>query len=215
MLSLLLLAFTTSPALADTYMGREIARTMSYRGAPWLVRSEREREEDPDQLVKALALSPGDVVCDVGAGNGFYALRIAEVVGPEGRVIATDIQPEMLGLLKERAREAGVDNVTPVLSEPTDASLPEETCDVVLLVDVYHEFSDPEAMLTGIRASLSEHGRVALVEYRAEDPTVPMKPLHKMSVDQCDREYTANGFTRVGRYDGLPWQHLLFYARKD
>jgi len=119
----------------------------------------------------------------------------------------------MLQMLQTRATEAGLDNITRVLSTETDPKLPADTCDIILLVDVYHEFSDPEAMLRGMRDALTDDGRVALVEYRAEDITVPMKPLHKMSIAQCDREYQANGFTRVAEFNGLPWQHLLFYGR--
>jgi ubiquinone/menaquinone biosynthesis C-methylase UbiE len=195
-----------------TYLGRRIARTMGVGGAPWLVRPERVVEEDPAALHAQLGLEPGDTVCDVGAGNGYHSLPLAKRVAPGGRVVATDIQQGMLDRLEARAKEAGIENVTTVLSTQTDAKLPEGTCDLVLFVDVYHELSDPEAMLADVRRSLTPDGRVALVEYRAEDPLVPMKPLHKMSVEQCDREYAANGFRRVGRYDGLPWQHLLFYA---
>lgn len=196
-------------------MGRNIAQTMSYRGAPWLIRPERVEEENPALLLANLGLVDGEVACDIGAGNGYYSLPMAELVGDTGRVVATDIQPEMLTLLEQRASDASVGNITRVLSSETDAALPANTCDVVLLVDVYHEFSDPEAMLRGIRESLTPTGRVALVEYRAEDPAVPMRPLHKMTIDQADREYLANGFARVGQFDGLPWQHVLFYGRAD
>ncbi len=198
-----------------TYLGRTIARTMGVGGAPWLVREGRVAEEDPRDLHEQLGLEPGDTVCDVGAGNGYHTLPLAKRVGLEGKVVATDIQAGMLERLRARATDAGIDNVVTVLSTQEDAKLPAGTCDLVLLVDVYHELSDPEAMLAGIRASLTETGRVALVEYRTEDDTVPMKPLHKMSVAQCDREYSANGFERVGRYDGLPWQHLLFYRPEN
>jgi ubiquinone/menaquinone biosynthesis C-methylase UbiE len=196
----------------NSYMGRPIAQTMGAAGAAWLTRPERVAEEDPDQLHRVLALKPGQTACDVGAGNGYHTLRMARAVGPTGKVVATDIQAAMLGKLRARAEAAGIDNVELRASTPTDANLPAGGCDVVLLVDVYHEFSDPEAMLAGIRASLSPGGRVALVEYRAEDPRVPMKPLHEMTAAQCDREFLANGFQKAGRHDGLPWQHLLFYT---
>lgn len=204
---------SASSAHAQEYMGRTIAETMSFQGAPWLVRPERVTEENPGLLLENLGLSEGQVACDVGAGNGYYSLPMAELVGSAGRVIATDIQPEMLTLLQERATEAGAENLTTVLSTETDAKLPASTCDVVLLVDVYHEFSDPEAMLRGIYQSLTPAGRVALVEYRGEDPAVPMRPLHKMTIVQADHEYLANGFERVGQFDGMPWQHVLFYGR--
>ncbi|MFT6160433.1 MAG: ubiquinone/menaquinone biosynthesis C-methylase UbiE [Myxococcota bacterium] len=216
MFTLLALLFACStPTQAEEYMGRNIAQTMSYRGAPWLIRPERVEEENPALLLANLGLVDGEVACDIGAGNGYYSLPMAELVGDTGRVVATDIQPEMLTLLEQRASDASVGNITRVLSSETDAALPANTCDVVLLVDVYHEFSDPEAMLRGIRESLTPTGRVALVEYRAEDPAVPMRPLHKMTIDQADREYLANGFARVGQFDGLPWQHVLFYGRAD
>lgn len=209
LLSILACASAETP----TYMGRPIAQTMGVGGAEWLTRSTREVEERASRLITALDVKKGSVVCDVGAGNGYYSLMLATEVGRRGRVIATDIQPGMLARLKARAAEAKVGNIESVLSELEDARLPPDTCDVVLMVDVYHEFSAPEAMLKGIRASLTETGRVALVEYRKEDPKVPMKPLHKMTAAQCDLEFEANGFTRVGRYDGLPWQHVLFYGR--
>ncbi len=213
MFTVLALLFACStPANAQEYMGRTIAQTMSYRGAPWLIRPERVTEENPALLLANLGLQEGQVACDIGAGNGYHSLPMAMLVGDTGRVIATDIQPEMLTLLEQRASDASVGNVTPVLSTETDAALPAHTCDVVLLVDVYHEFSDPEAMLRGIRESLTPTGRVALVEYRAEDDAVPMRPLHKMTIEQADREYLANGFTRTGQFDGLPWQHVLFYS---
>lgn len=194
-------------------MGRPIAQTMDAAGAAWLVRPERITEEDPDQLMAQLALKPGDVACDVGAGNGYYSLRLAEAVGPRGRVIATDIQPDMLAALNHRADAAAITNIETRLSTNIDSALPTNTCDRVLLVDVYHEFADPVAMLEGIRLSLTPTGSVALVEYRAEDPAVPMKPDHKMTVAQADREFEANGLRKTRQYDGLPWQHLLFYAR--
>ena len=205
---------TTEAHLVDhgTYLGRRFAHTMGVGGAPWLTRPERVEEEDPATLHEQLGVEPGDTVCDVGAGNGYHSLLLADRVGPEGRVVATDIQEGMLERLRARATQAGFDNVRTVLSTQDDAKLPANTCDLVLMVDVYHELSNPVAMLADIRGALTEKGRVALVEYRAEDPTVPIKPLHKMSVAQCDQEYQANGFRRVGRYDALPWQHLLFYA---
>lgn len=197
------------------YLGRQIARTMSYHGAPWLVRSERVEEERPDQVMEHLGVKPGMTVCDLGCGNGYYSLRLARAVGAGGKVLAVDIQPEMLELLRQRAGRAGLENIEPIRGEVHDPHLPERKVDLVLLVDVYHEFSHPERMLQAIRKSLAPDGVIALLEYRAEDPTVPIKPLHKMSKAQILKEYEANGFRLVRQYDGLPWQHLMFFGRDE
>ncbi len=197
------------------YMGRTIARTMHFLGARWLVRESREREEEPARLLDALGLERGQTICDLGCGNGFYSLRLAERVAPKGMVYAIDIQPEMLELLAERARARQVTNVKPVLGEGANPKLPEGRIDLMLLVDVYHEIAEPKPMLGAIRRSLAPRGRAALVEFRAEDPRVPIKPLHKMTQSQCVKEFTANGFKLVGQFDELPWQHVLFFARDD
>ena len=198
------------PALTQ-YMGREIAQTMHFAGAPWLTRESRDREEEPAKLMKALGLKPGMVVCDLGCGNGFYTLKLAEAVGAEGKVQAEDIQPEMLDMLKKRNAKAGVKNIEPVLGTVIDPMLPEGKVDLVLLVDVYHEMDHPVEMLAAIRKSLSPKGRFVLVEFRAEDPKVPIKPLHKMSKAQINKELIANGFKLVEQYDELPWQHVMFF----
>jgi len=203
------------PPPKESYKGRRIAQTMSYHGAPWLVRETREEEERPDLLVKALGLEPGQTVADIGCGNGFYTLRLARGVGSEGRVLAVDIQPEMLELLEERAAEAGVENIEPVLGTPADPKLPEGELDLVLMVDVYHEFAYPERMLGAIRKSLKPEGRVVLAEFREEDPSVPIKPLHKMSKEQVLKEFAPNGFKLVEEFDELPWQHLMFFQRAE
>jgi SAM-dependent methyltransferase len=202
----------TPPPLTH-YQGRQIAKTMHYLGAPWLVRESREREEDCQTLLRELDVKPGQKVCDMGCGNGFYTLQLAKLVGPEGKVYAVDIQPEMLRLLRDRAQKEGLDNIVPVLGTVIEPRLPQETMDLVLLVDVYHEFSYPEQMLAAIRKSLKANGRVALAEFRAEDPGVPIKPLHKMSKEQIMKEFPSNGFKLVGEFDELPWQHLMFFAR--
>lgn len=193
------------------YMGREIAQTMHYAGAPWLVRDSRQREEDCQMLLKALALEPGQTVCDMGCGNGFYTLELARRVGPEGKVYAVDIQPEMLHLLAERSRAEKIRNVKPVLGTLADPKLPAESLDLVLLVDVYHELSHPAEMLAAIRRSLKPHGRLVLAEFRLEDPQVPIKLLHKMSKAQIMKEIPPSGFKLVEEFDGLPWQHLMFF----
>jgi len=202
-------------AAGDTFMGRPKAQTMSFHGAPWLTRSSRLQEERPDLLQGALRLSPGETACDIGAGNGFHTLAMARAVSPGGRAFAVDIQPQMLALLAERAAEQGVTNVERALNTQTSVDLPPGTCDIALMVDVYHEFSDPAAMLASLRTALSPSGELVVVEYREEDPSVPIKARHKMSKRQVHKELTAHGFKLVRELDTLPWQHALFYQRDD
>jgi len=205
----------TIPPAMKYYKGREIAQAMHYEGAPWLVRESRQREEDCASLLKELRLRRGQRVCDMGCGNGFYALKMAKIVGPQGKVYAVDIQPQMLRLLKARAAEAKIENIVPVLGSLNDPKLPEGELDLALLVDVYHEFSHPEPMLAAIRKSLKPQGVIALGEFRLEDPQVPIKLLHKMSKKQIMKEFPPNGFRLVRQYDKLPWQHLMFFGRDD
>jgi precorrin-6B methylase 2 len=206
---------TPPPAPATHHMGREIAQTMHYTGAPWLVRESRQREEDCRLLLEALDIKPGQTVCDMGCGNGFYTLELARMVGPRGLVYAVDIQPEMLRMLAENAAAAGLRNIRPVLGTPIDPRLPAGKIDVALCVDVYHEFSHPDAMLERIRHSLAPTGRLVLAEFRGEDPAVPIKPLHKMTKAQIRAELEPAGFEVVREFDRLPWQHLLFLAARD
>ena len=201
--------------VSATFEGRELAQTMSYLGASWLTRAERDAEENTTLLHAQLGLASGDVACDVGAGNGYHSLLMAAAVGPEGKVIASDLQPEMLALLDERAAQAEVANIDTVRAQLGDPNLPAGRCDLILLVDVYHEFALPEQALASMRAALSEGGRIALVEYRAEDPEVPIKPLHKMSKAQILAEYLPRGYALVGEFDELPWQHLMFFGRSS
>lgn len=202
------------PALTE-FKGRKIAQTMHYLGAEWLTRDSREKEERTSLLLKNLGLKPGATACDLGCGNGYYTLKMAKIVGEEGKVLAVDIQPEMLRFLKARAEEAGVKNVEPILGELHDPKLPAGKVDLILLVDVYHEFSHPEHMLKAMHEALSEDGVCVLAEYREEDPKVPIKPLHKMSKAQIKKEWLPAGFKLVKEFDGLPWQHLMFFARDD
>ena len=197
------------------YMGRQIAATMHYQGAPWLMRETRDREEDCERLLKALKIKPGQVVCDMGCGNGFYTLQLARLVGERGKVLAVDIQPEMLHMLSERAKEAGLTNIETIQGSGSDPKLPAGGVDLILLVDVYHEFSRPEPMLSAMRASLAPRGRIALAEFRLEDPQVPIKLLHKMTKKQILKEFRPNGFKLVEAYDKLPWQHLMFFERDE
>ncbi|HVU89434.1 MAG TPA: class I SAM-dependent methyltransferase [Pirellulales bacterium] len=209
---------TTSDPLPEPlqfYKGREIAPYMTFHGADWLVRKERQSEEDCNRLVKALKIKPGQTVCDMGCGNGFYTIRMARLVGERGRVLAVDIQPEMLSLLDKQVKGKKIKHVEPILSTPIDPSLPEGEVDLILIVDVYHEFTYPEHMLKAMRKSLAPGGRIALAEFRLEDPSVPIKLLHKMSKEQILKEYEPNGFKLVEQFDELPWQHLMFFEKDD
>lgn len=207
---------TNDDATALThYMGREIAQTMHYTGAPWLVRESREREEECSKLIKCLNLKPGMVVCDMGCGNGFYTLKIAPLIGETGKVLAVEIQQEMLDLLNKRAAGSKLNNVEPILGTVSDPKLPEGKVDLILCVDVYHEFDHPVEMLAAMRKSLAPKGRIALVEFRAEDPKVPIKELHKMSKKQILKEFPANGFKLVEEFDKLPWQHVMFFEKNE
>ena len=198
------------PPAATHHRGREIAQTMHFTGAPWLVRESRQREEDCRLLLEALGVKPGQTICDMGCGNGFYTLELARRVGPTGVVYAVDIQPEMLRMLAEVAGREGLTNIRPVLGTVIDPRLPVAAIDLCLCVDVYQEFSHPDAMLARIRESLADGGRLALVEFRGEDPAVPIKPLHKMTKEQIRLELEPAGFRVVGEFDRLPWQHLVF-----
>lgn len=195
-------------------MGREIAHTMHWSGAEWLERSTREREESVDEMLGAVGVRPGMTVCDLGCGSGYHTVRLARQAAPGGRVFASDLQPEMLAMTEKAAAAAGLDNVHTVRALAHDPRLPRAACDLVLMVDVYHELSHPAQVLAGVRAALKPRGRVALVEFRGEDPAVPIKKLHKLTRAQAVRELGANGFVLSGAYDGLPWQHLLFFSAR-
>ncbi|WP_390630801.1 class I SAM-dependent methyltransferase [Roseiconus lacunae] len=198
-----------------SYLGRVLAQPMSHVGAPWLIRPERDDEENASESFKMLELKTGMVVCDLGCGNGYWTLPMARAVGEEGLVYAVDIQQEMLQELGQRAARFKIENIRPTLGQIDDPKLPQNEIDLLLMVDVYHEFSHPQSMLWEIRRSLKPNGTVALLEYREEDPNVPIKPLHKMSKIQIMKEYEANGFKLVKEYNELPWQHLMFFARDD
>jgi ubiquinone/menaquinone biosynthesis C-methylase UbiE len=202
------------PALTE-YKGRTIAPYMTFHGADWLTRESRENEEHCKTLIKALQLKSGEVVCDMGCGNGFYTLKIAKLVGKSGRVLAVDIQPEMLHMLELRTKKSGVTNVEPIEGTVVDPKLPDGEVDLILLVDVYHEFSHPEQMLQAMRKSLKPHGRLALVEFRLEDPSVPIKLEHKMSKEQIMKEIPPNGFKLVEEFEKLPWQHVMFFEKDE
>ncbi len=195
-------------------MGREIADVMSYLGADWLIRPEREDEERPEAMLDALKLKPGDVVADVGAGVGYTSLRLAKRVGPKGTVYATDIQPQMIAMLKDNLKRAKVANVKPVLCTGDDPKLPESVVDLAIMIDVYHECANPAATLKGLHKALKPKGRLVLVEFRAEDPDVPIKPEHKMTVEQVRKEIEPQGFAFKELQDFLPWQHIIIFEKK-
>lgn len=202
---------TPIPPAATHHMGREIAQAMHFAGADWLVRESRQREEDCRLLLEALDVRRGQTICDMGCGNGFYTLELARRVGPTGTVYAIDIQPEMLRLLADRAGAEGLTNIRPVLGTVIDPRLPKHGVDMVLCVDVYHEFSHPAQMLAAIRDSLADGGRLVLAEFRGEDAAVPIKPLHKMTKEQIRAELGPAGFAVAREFDRLPWQHLMFF----
>lgn len=201
------------PMGLERYMGRRIAQTMHYTGAEWLIRDVREREERCSLMLANLGVKPGMTVCDMGCGNGFHSLQIAKMLGPGGLVIGVDVQAEMLNLLRDRMERQGVENVIPILGSYHNPRLPPNSIDLVLMVDVYHEFSHPEQMLAAVRESLKPEGMVVLVEFREEDKKVPIKALHKMSKAQVNKELQANGFELVKEFDGLPWQHMMFFGK--
>ena len=212
-----LLAGLSAPAGAfqaeHPLTGRRIAPVMGVGGADWLERNEREAEEHPDQALDALGLKPGMIVADVGAGTGFMSLRMAKRVGPMGKVYAEDVQPEMLSRLRRNAAKAKLSNVETVLGNEADPKLPPNALDLILLVDVYHEFSQPQRMLRGMRQALKPDGRLVLLEYRKEDPTIPIRPEHKMSVQEVKIELEAEGFRMSQVIESLPRQHILILTK--
>lgn len=197
------------------YMGRRIASPMGYQHMDWLSRPERIQEENPQEMLDQLKLKDGMVVCDLGSGDGYHTLQMAPKVGPTGKVVAVDIQPQMLQELSRRMAANKIGNIDTILGDLWDPKLQAESIDLVLMVDVYHEFSHPVQMLSAIRKALKPTGRIALVEFRAEDPTVLIRPEHKMSKVQILKEYQDNGFRVASEYDKLPWQHLMFMEKDD
>jgi len=187
---------------------------MSYLGADWLERSNREVTQQPEKVLDALKIAPGSTVADIGAGTGYFSVRLAKRVGPQGRVLATDIQPEMLARLSATMQKTGLHNIEPILCTPTDARLPPGQLDLALMVDVYHELAYPEETMAQVRRALKPDGRLVLVEYRGEDPRVPIKPEHKMSVAEAKMEVEAEGFTLSKVDEALPRQHILIFVAK-
>jgi SAM-dependent methyltransferase len=194
------------------FHGREIAKVMGHPAIGWLERDEREREEAPSRAIDALELASTAVIADIGAGSGYYSFRISPKV-PLGKVMAVDIQPEMLTFLEKRSAELGITNVVPHLGKVEDLALPPGSLDAALLVDAYHEFSHPAEMLGSLFRSLKPGGRIFLLEFRAEDPRVPIKALHKMTEAQAKLEFESAGFRLVSNRRHLPWQHFLVFER--
>ena len=199
--------------IGKIYMGREISHVMGHLAAGWLERPEREREEMPNRLIEMLKLKEGDVVADIGVGTGYIARRISPKIGKTGIVYGVEIQQEMLDILAEKMAEEGITNIKGILGTITDPKLPPNSVDLVIMVDVYHEFSHPYEMMQNICRGLKTGGRVAFVEYRLEDDNVPIKRLHKMSELQVIKEATPHPLSWVETLDDLPWQHVIIFEK--
>ena len=211
---------TTTPSrdgIGKVYMGREIAGVMGWQGAAWLERDEREKEERGDLLLRELGLKPGMAVADIGAGTGYYARRIAPLVGSGGTggvVYATDVQPEMMKMLEDGAKKAGLTNIKPVLGSLQSVNLPDASVDLAIMVDVYHELEYPFEVIESLVRALKPGGRVAYVEYRLEDQRVPIKTIHKMSEAQIRKEAAAHALVWERTANTLPWQHVVIFRKK-
>jgi SAM-dependent methyltransferase len=199
--------------IGKSYMGREISHVMGHLGAGWLERASRENEERTDLLLDQLPLAPGNTAVDLGAGTGYFTLPMARKVGSTGTVLAVDIQQEMLDIVTARIAEEGLENVRTVLASARDPMLPPDVADLVLLVDAYHEFSYPREVMTAVFDALRSGGKVILIEYRGEDPRVPIKRLHKMTARQAILEMQAVGLQWVETLDFLPQQHFLVFQK--
>jgi SAM-dependent methyltransferase len=197
------------------YLGREIAQVMGHQAAGWLERPEREKEEQPAKLLNALKLKKDHVIADVGAGSGYFTFRIAKRLGPKGKVLAVDIQPEMLDIIRKRMKESAITNVEPIRGEEADPKLPANSVDLILLVDVYHEFAYPYEMTEAMVKALRPGGRLVFVEYRLEDPKVWIKLVHKMTERQVRREMEPHPLRWVETLDILPTQHIIIFEKKD
>ncbi|RYF44870.1 MAG: methyltransferase domain-containing protein [Comamonadaceae bacterium] len=204
----------SADGIGKRYMGREIAQVMGWQGAQWLERQEREKEERTDLLLDALQLKPGMVVADIGAGTGYLSRRMSRLVAPSGKVLAVDVQPEMVALLRKAAEAEGMRNITPSLGTESDVRMAPGSVDLAIMVDVYHELSSPFEMLRSVVQSLAPGGQVVFVEYRAEDPSVPIKPLHKMTESQIRREAEILPLQWVRTDARLPWQHVVIFRKK-
>ena len=203
----------TRDGIGKYYMGREISYVMGHQAIRWLERSNREDEEAPSKAIAALNLKETDVIADIGAGSGYYTFRLAPLV-PKGKVVAVDIQAEMIAFLENKEKKLGLTNVEAHLGTVEDTKLKPDSIDAALMVDAYHEFSHPREMMESIFKALRPGGRVILLEYRAEDPTVPIKPLHKMSVAQSRKEMEVVGLKWKSTDSTLlPWQHFMIFEK--
>lgn len=185
---------------------------MGHEGASWLDRPERESEEAPSRAIRALQIKPGQVIADIGAGSGYYSVLLAKAVGAEGRVYATDIQPQMLAILKRKLEAQSLRNVELILGAEAETKLPDASVDFALMVDVYHELAQPQAFLQSVKRALKPGGRLVLIEFRKEDPNVPIREEHKMSVREARQELEAEGYRFDRVLNDLPWQHVLIFS---
>jgi ubiquinone/menaquinone biosynthesis C-methylase UbiE len=216
-LTILLALLAASPVWLDAQpqprrhpvSGRIFAPVMGVAGAGWLERDEREQEEAPSKAIEALDLKPGMVIADIGAGSGYYTSRLARKVAPTGRVYATDIQPGMVAILERRIENEKLTNVTAVLGAMDEPRLPPQSIDLAIMVDVYHELQQPQLFLQRLKAALKPTGRLVLLEFRKEDPRVPILEVHKMSVAEVKQELEAEGYVLDRVIDVLPWQHII------
>ena len=196
------------------YMGREIAYVMGYQGIGWLERSEREKEENVSKLIKNMRIKSNDVIADIGAGSGYHAFRMASLA-PNGLVYAVDIQTEMLMAIENKKTFSENSNIETILGTEKTVELPKNSVDKILMVDVYHEFSFPIEMIASMKSALKSNGELFLIEYRAEDPLVPIKTIHKMSEKQAIKEMEAAGFKLRKNIDNLPWQHCMIFVKNN
>ncbi len=218
LLPVLLAALSAGPVFSQAehpLTGRKIAPVMGVAGADWLERSEREKEEAPESALDQMGVRQGITVADIGAGTGYFSIRLARRVGPTGRVYANDVQPEMLERIRIRCEKLDIHNIETVLGSEADPKLPAGRMDLILMVDVYHEFSQPQRMLDAIRTALKPDGRLVQLEYRKEDPEIPIRPDHKMSIPEVKTEVEAEGFKLEKVTDTLPRQHLFIFVKAN
>ena len=195
------------------YMGREISHVMGYQGISWLERESREKEEHTSRLIKNMNIQPGDAIADIGAGSGYHVFKMAPLAA-EGTIYAVDIQQEMLDVIKRKKDDQNFNSIGVVKGSEKSIGLPENSVDKILMVDVYHEFSFPYEMIQSMKKALRKDGKIFLIEYRAEDPDIPIKKLHKMSEKQAIKEFDASGFKLDKNISNLPWQHCMIFIRK-